>query len=404
MRTYIILLFIVVLTLLATGCDTTKSKSKQLARVAKDWSLVIRASQVIPVYPLTEDLLPGDIFLVRTPIQEQVKEYEADGFLPMDQLIGRLQPTNYGAFYRYAYGIDTNSNTPYHWKFSGDPTKTNEITKAPRAAFPSYSFKIKRGGGLNLAVPVNGVPVGLNLLGTGSAHGDITIADAYTFGLDQASLQKLLESWVATNRNFLMPFAPTESDTNFVRIVSRVFWTGKVNISMFNDEAYGGSASGGAAKPVNLFEAKQYSASTNYGTILKLLNDSMEGASLPGGTLKLAAATSRSVSMIETFPRPLAVGFLAFDVPVLVDGKLGAPRPTQAVLTKKRIVAAADTYGPDANSKRIEQWIAVGSDNRRQLRAWLDKNGHRDVGITNLRLANEHAALRQRAIEELNIP
>ena len=39
------------------GCDTTKSKSKQSTRVAKD--LVLRASQVIPVY-LRELDVEGD--------------------------------------------------------------------------------------------------------------------------------------------------------------------------------------------------------------------------------------------------------------------------------------------------------------------------------------------------------
>src|SRR2546426_11582519 len=87
------------------GCDTTKSKSKQLARVAKDWSLVIRASQVIPVYPLTEDIVPGDIFLVRTPIEDQIKFYEEKGFLHLDHLLTRLQPDRYGSFYLGAYGI-----------------------------------------------------------------------------------------------------------------------------------------------------------------------------------------------------------------------------------------------------------------------------------------------------------
>ena len=105
------------------GCDTTRSKSKQLARVAKDWSLVVRASQVIPVYPLTEDILPGDVFLVRTRIEDQIKVYEAKGFLPLDQLLVRLQPNNYAAFYLGSYGIGTFTNTPYHWKFPDDSQK-----------------------------------------------------------------------------------------------------------------------------------------------------------------------------------------------------------------------------------------------------------------------------------------
>ena len=68
---------------LSTGCATSL-RNKQLEAVAKDWALVIRASQVIPVYPLSEDLQPGDVLLVSTPIDEQVALYKKKGFLPLD--------------------------------------------------------------------------------------------------------------------------------------------------------------------------------------------------------------------------------------------------------------------------------------------------------------------------------
>ncbi len=57
-------LILAVAVAMLSGCATQKMSGDQLARVAKDWSLGIRASQIIPVYPLTEDLQPGDVFLV----------------------------------------------------------------------------------------------------------------------------------------------------------------------------------------------------------------------------------------------------------------------------------------------------------------------------------------------------
>ncbi|MDZ4184968.1 MAG: hypothetical protein U1D97_08325, partial [Desulfuromonadales bacterium] len=75
-----------------SGC-AEKMRNNQLEKVAKDWSLVIRASQVIPVYPLTEDLQPGDVLLVSTPIEDQVKLFKKKGFLPLDQMQKRLNPT-----------------------------------------------------------------------------------------------------------------------------------------------------------------------------------------------------------------------------------------------------------------------------------------------------------------------
>jgi hypothetical protein len=49
--------------LLATGCARmqTRMMKTELQEVAKRWCLTIRASQVVPVYPLTEDIQPGDI-------------------------------------------------------------------------------------------------------------------------------------------------------------------------------------------------------------------------------------------------------------------------------------------------------------------------------------------------------
>jgi len=70
-------------------CDAEDERRPVGAR-RQDWSLSIRASQVIPVYPLTEDLQPGDVFLVQTPVEDQVKVYLAKGFLPLDNLVTRL--------------------------------------------------------------------------------------------------------------------------------------------------------------------------------------------------------------------------------------------------------------------------------------------------------------------------
>ena len=44
---------------------------RELEDVAKEWCLTIRASQVLPVYPLTEDLQPGDVFVVPSGIEHR---------------------------------------------------------------------------------------------------------------------------------------------------------------------------------------------------------------------------------------------------------------------------------------------------------------------------------------------
>src|SRR5437016_4213640 len=69
-----------------SACNTTGTNGKQLAHVAKDWSLVVRASQIIPVYPLTEDLLPGDVFLVQSPIEDEIRNWTVESSCGFRQL------------------------------------------------------------------------------------------------------------------------------------------------------------------------------------------------------------------------------------------------------------------------------------------------------------------------------
>ena len=94
-------LFATVPLIINSGCCT--SKKCQLEHVARDWCLTIRASQVIPVYPLTEDVQPGDVFLVQVPIDKQQDEYDQNGFLPLDNHIARINPDGYANFYRNSF-------------------------------------------------------------------------------------------------------------------------------------------------------------------------------------------------------------------------------------------------------------------------------------------------------------
>lgn len=385
--------------LLTTGCDTTKAKSRQLARVAKDWSLVVRASQVIPVYPLTEDLQPGDIFLVQTREENQVEIYEEKGFLPLDQLIARLQPTNYQHFYLDSYAIGTNVNTPYHWKFPAD-TNDSMSAAAPRAAFPTYNFSVKRGGGVNLALPVQGVPVALNLLGSASAIGSITLADSYTFGVDSDSLLDQVQAWAQTAS--LQRYA-AEDHTNYLRVVNRVYLTGRVNISMQDDSAFGSAASGGASKPVSILNLTTNDAVANYTNILSALNSTVD-ASLPGGTLKFAAATSRSVTMVETFERPLVIGYLAFDLEINPDGSLGSPVSTHAKLSQAEInTPKAVSFAEDNNSELIQAWLDKDTANAASLKAWLNTQGFGGNSLTSIISGTNFTQLRASIVQQFNL-
>lgn len=319
---------------LLLGCRTADLRNTQLESVAKDWALVIRASQVIPVYPLTEDLQPGDVLLVSTPIENQVKLYKNKGFLPLDQHLVRLYSPNFKEFYNSRYGIVSDIIPPAQWQF---PNSTGEIHNwkvAPRAAFPTYQFSVNTGKGLNLAIPIQGVPLALGLMNSGKASGTVTIAEAFTFGLDHFNLVNLLTEWANKNRLMLRNYSPVKGKYHFLRVVSRVYMTGRVGVMINNDEATGSELQGGADRPLDLMGIKPGATEENFTNALKAI-DSLNSTPLPGGQIKIVTASSRSVTLAETFERPLVLGYVGFDMPILEGGRLGSPISTLAQLNER---------------------------------------------------------------------
>lgn len=328
---------------LLSGC-TAGLRNQQLEQVAKDWALVIRASQVIPVYPLTEDLQPGDVLLTATPIEDQAASYTHKGFLPLDQLLVRLYSHDFQTFYNSRYGIVDATIPPAQWQLT-DPAGKNHWSLAPRAAFPTYQFAVSSGSGLSLAIPVQGVPLALGLMHAGKASGTITIADAFTYGMDQVHLLSLVRPWADQHRTVLRQYAPQNGQARFLRVISRVYSTGQVSVTVNNDEAVSGEARGGADRPIDILGLTKGNSEKNYSDALETLNKLVSNE-LPGGTVKIAAASSRSVTLSETFPRPLVIGYVGFDLPILEGGRLGAPISTLAQLTGERTIPPHRTESP----------------------------------------------------------
>lgn len=380
---------LVVLTILffSVGC-TTVLRNKQVEKVAKDWALVIRASQVIPVYPLTEDLQPGDVLLVRTPIEEQVKLYKNKGFLPLDQHLVRLytkgSTNDFYDFYNARYGLtDANIIPPAQWQ-----TKTNDNNHnwniAPYAAFPTYQFSVKTGAGLNLAIPIQGIPFALGLMNSGSASGTVTIAEAHTFGIDNFHLEKLVKDWAAKNRNLLRKYAPTGEKDNkkyhFLRVISRVYVAGSVNVTLNNEEATSGEVAAGADRPLTLMGIKKDATEENYKNAITAINKLLTDQA-PGVKAKIATATSRSITLTEPFDRPLVIGYVGFDMPILEGGRLGAPISTLVQLTETSTlppsqIGDAYVYRLAAIShinRALKQLVLTGDEGVKDIAANLNK-------------------------------
>jgi hypothetical protein len=380
--------------LILNACATQKMSGDQLARVAKDWSLGVRASQVIPVYPLTEDLQPGDVFLVQHSIEDDVKVYLDKGFLALENLVTRLTIEGYQDFYRgYPDITDGTGAPPRGWQFHG-ADKTADFATAPLAAFPTYGFSVSRSEGLNLAIPVQGVPIGLNLLDSASATGTITLKEAYTYALPGQVVFDEIAQWADRNRAYLSQFAPWTDEKkvvhySFLRVVNRVYLVKTVNVSMFSGQGTSAGLSAGVPKPVELLNIpdgqKATDTFTTLNDIIARATQSVAPAAgaaasvAPGGSVKVAMATSRSISMVETFPRPLALGYLAFDYRILEDGRLGAPVPTLARLESRAQAPVGKPIiytGCDTDCKRLRKWRDEDPEhNTQKMRDWLKSQG-----------------------------
>lgn len=405
------------------SCRTAveKSRARELAAVAKDWCLTIRASQVLPVYPLTEDLQVGDLFLVSSPLEQEAKDLEKDGFLPLDNVIARLQPVGWQQFYNGAYAVTSNAVLPRQWQFPEPAPAQPPLTQwsiAPGAAFPTYTFQVKKGAGATLAIPIQSVPIGLSLISSGDASGTVNISSASTYGLPITVLSPQVEEWAETNRGFLAQYAPrtvTEkrgkqrTEQNYVRTVYRVYVAGGVSVSLVSNESTGGRADAGASKALELFDAGGATAATNaadaaksYQSVMTALSQSVASAT-PGANITLASASSNSVAMNETFPRPLVIGYLAFDRPIGEAGILGPPIPTHARVTNKTVSYGTAVFGADENTKKIRTWLRASPSNRQALRDWLAAHGAADVGTPLFVNGEEYRQLRASAVSALGI-
>lgn len=360
----------------------TADPIEELEGVAKSWSLTIRASQVIPVYPLSEDIQPGDVFLVPVSISEQARVYQEKGFLPTSQLLTRLDFLPYREFYKDSYWKGQYSSAPH-----ARPTPPNSRTIAPRAAFPSYTFTVDRSAGLQLALPIQGIPFGLGLMGAARATGTVTISDSYTYGIDISRVYEALSSWTQCGtsvRDTLSAMEDSSKSPIFLRAVTRVYLAKELDVSLANTESLGGGADAGQAQQINLPTLPSATAGDDdvvgtYAGSLEKLFEPFNGEN-PGGSFRFTQIDQRTVSMKQTFDRPLVVGFAGFDVKVLPGGNLSAPIPSFTVLASD---LSPDKFsGPipftddQGLSKAYENWLLEDADaNRGQMKQFLADNG-----------------------------
>ena len=219
------------------------------------------------------------------------------------------------------------------WSISANAT---HWSLAPRACFPTYTFEVRSGEGLKLAIPVQGIPVALSLMRAQAATGSVTITDAYVYGLPMDQIQDRLEQWAsAGHKDDLARLRAAVGHEAYLRVVSRVYLAGKVAVTVANSSTTSGSLSAGQDVQLGLPELKNKAAADNYLEALKSLNSAFASTAMPGGAVKFTHATERGVSLEETFPRPVVIGYLGFDFPIMEDGTIGPPVATQDRVVRK---------------------------------------------------------------------
>lgn len=324
------------------GCTTT-----QYEKVAKEWCTAIRANQMIPVYPLNQDVRPGDVYLVQNAIADETSLYKDKGFLTLDDLRTRLklEPETFDVIYFSSYfkaegkppfdypkltstAKESNSDSPAH-----SPTAPPAIP-APRAAFPSYSFTIKSGEGLSLGVPISSIPVALNFLGAQETSAIVTLTDASTYQADHETIMIKLKEWVDNNPRVRAELEAAcryiGKEYVYLRVIKRVYLIGAVDIALERKDTYQGGISAGLAEQAtdpSISVEKFADSIAKQAILLKQLNN-LAAQSKIGGAVNFNTATKRNIGLRESFDRPLVVGYLGIDVPFFQDGRLGAPIPT----------------------------------------------------------------------------
>lgn len=353
-----------------------------LERVAKDWSMTVRASQVMPIYPLDEDLRPGDVYISKNDIATEIETWESKGFLPLVNRYDRI-PIEQAEYDKlYANGF----------------TKTDGVSfnRAPGTAFPSYTFSVDKRGSLGLAIPLNSVPVALSAAGAQSATGSVVFKGASNQGLNDKAMGRIIERWAAENKNNLSVIAARNSGPIVLRVISRVYSIQGATVSLTFSEASGAESQAGAevSTPDLLSTSEdQYNSLIAYlnkqielkkgvvvadtpaapaevnvesanpdiaalqadiatvnklktqqqldairGQIVKLGGEQKYGRYvLPGASFKLASRTARGITMDETFPKPLVVGYLATEYLILPSGKIVEVGSVEDLIKKPKL-------------------------------------------------------------------
>lgn len=453
------------LTLLSSAGCATSHRDRSLQGVAKEWSKTIRASQVVPVYPLTQDIQVGDVYIVDYPLEDEQLLWERDGYLPLPQHLVRLSLTSgqfEGMYPSGAHGVGptTAASPPYVFEWVAPATRPAatpvasesasspattvppatrplEIRRdlqrwrelAPQSNFPPYSVQVSVDSGLDVGLPIQGIPVAVGLLGSQTASASVTLTEAYTYGVDNYTILRAIRERTKQDSGLtdvLARYAPYtvrnasgyyQTRYRFIRVITRVYLVGGATVTVTDNTRAGANVKVGLLSNIGALLGTNSNASgIGYQKLIDTLNgrvaeaassesDDIKSAppatapseetgaasttapavaSKPPSTqpdnglsFKFAAVSDRSITLNQSFETPLVIGYIAVDLPIGAGGTLGSrPIDTFRRLEKQDV----------KHSGAIRDWLLHDPTASKLLLAWGtaedNKQWLNDVGFS----------------------
>lgn len=346
--------------LVSLGCR--HSYKDQMENVAKKWCMTIHASQVIPVYPLEQGIRPGDIYLVGEAHAIQKDIYEQKGFLPLDTYYHRLERAEEKL--KEYYGMDVLSEV---WSTTElnegeqsasalalkecapktddyerllclvdkiSKTKSVKPRNLPLAVFPSYTADVGMDGSLGLGISLEGIPIGLSMLHSSKATAVVSIKDAYNIGLPVSVLYPDAQAWAARpeTRSALRMYAGAHEKTLYIRLINKVFLAQRFDIALLDTSKKGAALEAGKDREKDQDSPPEPNMNTQLAEIAMQNLMMVASGQAAGGEVSLTSKSSLGVSLRETLPRPVVIGYHSVDIPIFQGGYLGAPVATQSFL------------------------------------------------------------------------
>lgn len=319
------------------GCGTAARRTA-LEDTTRDWFATLRAAQVLPVHPLTEDLVPGDVFLVTVPIQQQHERYEREGRVPLDLAATRLPAagTDFADYYADRYWRGSFAEGPFD-----RPEDAADPVPAPRVVFPRLRVEVTAAGDAAVGLPLQSIPLGLDLLRTTRAEVTVDLRDAFTYALPADAVLASLHAWAGRPevRDTLGEMAAAAAETVYLRCVTRVYLARRVTVGIRTDDR-GEARLEAAAGPS------------------------------PSASVQVRQSTASAVLLEEDLGTPLVFGYLGFDVPVRPSGDLGAPVATLQAVRNPELLAPASVLERSDAERLLQASLA---DLQRELAARPDR-------------------------------